>query len=195
MRERPGREKGVSGGMTWATDFDPQPTLIGDAVLLRPLAPHDWDALFAVAADPQIWALHPAHDRWQEPVFRRYFDDALASGGALAIIDTATGAIIGSSRYDRSRADADEVEIGWTFIARSHWGGATNAAVKALMIGHAHASYPACVFYIGETNFRSRRAIEKIGGVLIDDRYLDAPMADGALARHVVYAIRRGDAQ
>ena len=100
-----------------------QPTLEGQTLLLRPLREDDWDALYAVASDPKVWELHPANDRWQEPVFRAYFAEALAQGGALAVIDKSTGAIIGSSRmqaYDP--AHGGSVEIGWTFLGRDHWG-------------------------------------------------------------------------
>lgn len=168
--------------------FDFQPTLSDGDVTLRPLRPDDWDALFAVASDPLIWAVHPAHDRWQEPVFRRFFDDALASGGALVVLDAA-GEVIGSSRYDRGRADAGEVEIGWTFLSRDHWGGATNRAIKRLMIAHALADFDHVIFLVGEHNLRSRRAMEKIGGVLTD-RIQQAEMA-GRQIRHVIYAIDR----
>jgi len=167
--------------------LDRQPHLANASVQLRPLAAADWPALFATASDPQIWAGHPAHDRWQEPVFRRFFDEALASGGALVALDPGSGAIIGSSRYDFDRAEPGEVEIGWTFLARSHWGGATNAAMKALMIGHALKSIDRVIFLIGETNMRSRRAMEKIGGELTD-RHHDA-MLGGAPVRHLIYAI------
>ncbi|HKR92236.1 GNAT family N-acetyltransferase, partial [Novosphingobium sp.] len=71
--------------------FDRQPVLDGDRLTLRPLRRDDWRALYAVARDPQLWALHPAHDRWQEPVFRQFFADALARGGALAILEKRTG--------------------------------------------------------------------------------------------------------
>ncbi len=169
--------------------IDLQPTLANDTVLLRPLRADDWDALFAVAADPLIWAIHPAHDRWQEPVFRAFFAAALASGGALVAVNPVSGAIIGSSRYDLGRALPGEIEVGWSFLARSHWGGATNRAVKGLMVGHALSAYDRVIFLVGETNLRSRRAMEKIGGVLTD-RVDDAEMA-GTTVRHVVYAIDR----
>lgn len=171
------------------TGFDPQPELGAGPVRLRPLRADDWDALFAVASDPQIWAVHPGHDRWQEPVFRRFFADALASGGALAAIDPATGEVIGSSRYDLRRAAPGEIEIGWSFLARRYWGAGVNAAMKELMIGHALKHFDRAIFIVGEKNIRSRRAMEKIGGVLTD-RTLDVEMA-GAPARHVVYAIDR----
>ena len=169
--------------------MDRQPHLTGDLIELRPATPEDFETLFAVASDPLIWAVHPAHDRWQEPVFRKFFDDGLASGGMLVAIDRATGAVIGSSRYDFGRAEPGEVEIGWTFLARSHWGGRYNGEMKALMLDHALASVERAIFVIGEANGRSRRAIEKIGGRLLDRRH-EVEMA-GKSAVHVIYAIDR----
>lgn len=145
----------------------------------------DFDALYAVASDPAIWALHPAHDRWQRPVFRAYFDQGMASGGSLVAIDPATRAIIGCSRYDLTRALPGEIEIGWTFLARAYWGGATNAVMKRLMLRHALAQVRQVIFLVGEHNLRSRRAMEKVGGRLTE-RVLDAPQG-----RHVIYAIDR----
>jgi RimJ/RimL family protein N-acetyltransferase len=169
--------------------MDFQPTLADALVTLRPLRAADWDALHAVASDPLIWAGHPAKDRWREPVFRRFFDEAMASGGALIALDPATGEVIGASRYDLTRAGPGEVEIGWTFLARSRWGGRTNAAMKRLMVGHALAGCARVIFLVGEDNIRSRKAMEKIGGVLTD-RLHPAPMA-GGISPHVVYAIDR----
>ena len=88
--------------------MDRQPVLEGERLILRPLTEADWDALYGVAADRELWAVHPSHNRWQEPVFRAFFDDALAKGGALAIVDKASGALIGSSRFqfcDRHEED------------------------------------------------------------------------------------------
>jgi RimJ/RimL family protein N-acetyltransferase len=173
--------------------LDRQPKLEGERLRLRPLVPEDWDALFAVASDPLIWQQHPAHDRWQEPVFRAFFADALASGGALVAVDTADGAVIGSSRYDGlEAADDGSVEIGWTFLARSHWGGAYNHDMKRLMLAHALASVAACRFLVGETNTRSRRALERIGARLTDRRE-DRIMAGGAVIPHLTYVITRED--
>ncbi|MEO5493403.1 MAG: GNAT family N-acetyltransferase [Sphingomonas sp.] len=169
--------------------MDRQPHLIGELIALCPATPEDFDALFAVASDPLIWEVHPAHDRWQEPVFRRFFDDGLASGGMLVATDRATGRVIGSSRYDFSRAEPGEVEIGWTFLARSHWGGHYNAEMKALMLAHAFRSVERVIFLVGGTNIRSRKAVEKIGGYLTQREHR-AEMA-GKPAVHVVYAIDR----
>ena len=174
--------------MSVATPLDRQPSLL-DRFVLRPLRADDFDALFAVAADPVIWAGHPAPDRWQPAVFRRFFDDALASGGALVVIDPLTGAMIGSSRYDFTRVEADEVEIGWSFLARAYWGGSANAAVKAMLLRHALAAVERVIFIVGEGNIRSRRAVEKIGGVL-SDRSLDVQLGPD-IVRHVVFVIDR----
>ena len=170
---------------------DLQPTLDGTIVALRPLVAADWGALFAIASDSLIWAVHPAHDRWQEPIFRRFFDEAVASGGGLVATDPASGAVIGFSRYDRARVEPGEIEIGWTFLARAYWGGAVNAEMKRLMIGHALKFFDRTAFLVGETNIRSRRAMEKIGGRLTD-RVQDTELA-GRTIRHVIYVIDRDD--
>lgn len=170
--------------------MDRQPTLEGPTLRLRPLRPDDWDELFAVASDPQVWALHPAHDRWQEPVFRAFFADALEQGGALAVIDKSTGRIVGSSRFQgHDPADGGSVEIGWTVLARSHWGGAANREMKQLMLEHALANVERIDFRVGESNLRSRRAMEKIGGRLSErDEIVEVA---GRTVRHVIYEIDR----
>ena len=168
--------------------LDRQPTLEDEHLLLRPLKADDWQALFAVASDPLIWEQHPAHDRWQEPVFRTFFDDALDHGGALAVIDKATDRIIGSSRYQGlEQAGGGSIEIGWTFLARSHWGGPTNLAMKRLMVAHALGNVGECRFAVGAENWRSRKAMEKIGGRLTS-RTETRGMA-GDEREHVFYVI------
>lgn len=171
--------------------MDRQPTLEGERLLLRPLRTEDWDGLFAVAADPLIWELHPMTDRWQEAVFRDFFADALAKGGALAVIDKHGGSIVGSSRFqDHRAANGGAVEIGWTFLARSHWGGAINREMKRLMLSHALRFVERVDFRVGEANWRSRRAMEKIGGRLCERDGGVIETASGPV-RHVVYEIDR----
>lgn len=177
--------------------LDRQPVLEGEHLCLRPLRAEDWDALFAVASDPLIWEQHPAHDRWREPVFRAFFADALANKGALVALDTATGAVIGSSRFQGlDEADGGSVEIGWTFLARSHWGGTYNREMKRLMLAHALAPEPFGVaevrFLVGEGNTRSRRALENIGAKLTNRRE-ERIMAGGEIIPHLTYAITRAD--
>jgi len=150
--------------------FDYQPVLNGDKVELRPLHNGDYDGLFAAAADPLIWKLHPVTNRHEEESFRIYFRDALESGGALVAIDAKTQQIIGSSRYHGFDSAKSEVEIGWTFLARSYWGGTYNGQIKELMLNHAFKFVTSVVFLVGKTNLRSQRAVEKIGGVRVGEQ-------------------------
>jgi RimJ/RimL family protein N-acetyltransferase len=144
-----------------------QPTLKGQLLELRPLRPEDFDDLYAVASDPLIWEQHPHNTRYQEEVFRKFFRDALASGGALIAIDSETGRVIGSSRYDGYAKEKSQVEIGWTFLARSHWGGVYNGEMKRLMLEHAFKFVDNVIFVIGTQNFRSQKAVEKFGAVRV----------------------------
>jgi len=150
--------------------FDLQPTLKGALLELRPLRADDFDALYGVASDALIWAQHPSSDRYKQEVFSEFFRDALQSGGALVATDAATGRVIGSSRFHQHDSNQSEVEIGWTFLARSRWGGAYNGEMKRLMLEHAFQFVDSVIFVIGPQNLRSRKAVEKIGGVLVDSR-------------------------
>jgi len=169
--------------------FELQPHLIGELLEVRPLRPEDWEELFAVASDPLIWEQHPARYRYQEDVFREFFREALESGGALVVIDRKTQDIIGSSRYFGLNQTKGEVEIGWTFLARSHWGGKYNGELKQLMLDHAFSFLESVIFVIGETNFRSRKAVEKIGGLFIERRRQTD--TQGNTSENVVYQMRK----
>lgn len=170
--------------------MDRQASLEGERLLLRPLGSDDWDALFAVASDPEIWARHPSHDRWQEQVFRAFFYEAIAGGGAYAIIDKDGGAVIGSTRFgEPDPAMPNEIEIGWSFLARSYWGRGYNAEFKRLMLAHALAHYEQAIFQVGADNVISRKAMENIGGVLTDRTR--SYERGGVMVDHVIYAITR----
>jgi RimJ/RimL family protein N-acetyltransferase len=150
--------------------FDLQPTLQGTLIKLRPLRPEDFASLYEVASDPLIWEQHPDRNRYEEKVFREFFRVALESGGALLAIDAVNDRVIGSSRYHGYNSEKSEIEVGWTFLARSHWGGIYNKEMKQLMLRHAFRFVDAVVFLIGPDNIRSQRAVEKIGGVRIEPR-------------------------
>src|SRR5262245_22166766 len=152
-------------GLRRAMSFDLQPTLTGELLELRPLGSGDFDALYAVASDPDIWEQHPVRDRYKEDVFKSFFREALESGGAFVVIDRENGRIIGSSRYYGYDAVRREIEIGWTFLARRYWGGIYNRELKKLMLRHAFRFVDRVIFLVGPQNFRSQRAMEKIGGV------------------------------
>ena len=172
---------------------DLQPTLVGANLLLRPLTKEDWEAMYAVASDPLLWEVHPAWDRYKEPVFREYFAGAIASRGALAVIDRSTGKIIGGSRYANFVAERNEIEIGWSFLARDYWGGAYNREMKTLMLTHAFRFFDSIRFNIGATNVRSRRAVEKIGARL-DGEYVPEAINGVPPVLHVIYRLSRDEA-
>jgi RimJ/RimL family protein N-acetyltransferase len=150
--------------------FDLQPSLEGELLRLRPLRDEDWNELFAVASDPRIWEQHPQPTRYQEEVFREYFREAMESGGAFAVIDNKDGRIIGSSRYLGYDEARSEIEIGYTFLARAYWGGLYNREMKDLMLGYAFRFVRHVVFLVGPTNWRSQKAMEKIGGMRVGPR-------------------------
>jgi RimJ/RimL family protein N-acetyltransferase len=154
--------------------FDLQPYLQGELIELRPLRPRDFPDLYAVAADPKLWEQHPNSDRYKQEVFEVFFREAIASGGALVAVDRKEGRIIGSSRFHGYDEERNEIEIGWTFLARSHWGGVYNGEMKRLMLRHAFRFVRSVVFKVGLRNFRSQRALEKIGairlGTTLDDK-------------------------
>lgn len=166
--------------------FELQPILDGDLVGLRPLRAADLDALYAVAADPLVWEQHPASDRHELEPFQSFFRESMDSGGALLATDTRTRKVIGSSRFHGYDAQNSEIEIGWTFLARSHWGGTYNGEMKRLMLRHAFRFVDRVVLLVGQQNMRSRRAVEKIGGVRAGTR----PDASGRDS--LVYEIRAG---
>ncbi|PYK58470.1 MAG: N-acetyltransferase [Verrucomicrobia bacterium] len=158
-------------------DFDLQPILKGKLIELRPLRPQDFDALFSAASDPKVWEQHPESDRYQRKVFQRFFDGALESKGAF----------IGSSRYCNLDLTNREVEVGWTFLEREFWGGTYNRELKRLMLEHAFRFVDRVVFVVGEQNFRSQKALAKIGASFLKKTQL--PADDGRIKTNLVFAI------
>lgn len=165
--------------------FELQPTLKGKLLELRPLRAEDFDSLYAAASDPLIWEQHPNQDRYKEEVFKEFFRQALESGGALVAVDSKDARMIGSSRFHGYNQEHSEIEIGWTFLARSHWGGAYNGEMKQLMLVHAFRFVNKVVFLIGPSNLRSQKAVEKIGAVRAGSR------TNAAGQESVVYQITR----
>jgi RimJ/RimL family protein N-acetyltransferase len=163
--------------------FDFEPVLSGALLKLRPLRADDYPALSAAAADPRIWEQHPAKDRYREEVFRGFFDQHLSSGGAFVVIDAVTGEVVGTSRFHGYDSARSEIEIGWTFLARSHWGGTYNRELKHLMLRHAFRFVESVVFLVDPQNVRSQRAVEKIGGIRVGLRL------DGGGRESIAYRI------
>jgi len=171
------------------TAFDLQPHLKGELIELRPLTSKDWDDLFAVASDPLIWEQHPDSDRYKEDVFKVFFREAMESGGAFVTIDKKTHQIIGSTRFYGYDPEKSEIEIGWTFLARNYWGGRYNRELKQLMLAPAFKFVENVVLLVGQTNVRSQKATEKIGG--IRNGIVKKADLSGRFSRSVRYVIKK----
>jgi N-acetyltransferase len=169
--------------------FDLQPHLKGELIEFRPLRPEDWNDLFAVASDPLIWEQHPESDRYKEDVFKVFFREALESRGALVVIDKNTQQIIGSTRFYGYDPEKSEIEIGWTFLARRYWGGRHNREMKKLMLAHAFKFVESVVFYVGEKNIRSQKAMEKIG--VIRDGMVKRAYGNHSPTLNIRYVIKK----
>jgi RimJ/RimL family protein N-acetyltransferase len=170
------------------TGFDPQPTIEGETLTVRPLAAADRDGLHAAASDPRTWAGHPANDRWRRDVFDRHFDFLLDTCTTLAVADRASGRLIGCSRYYVPPDRPGSIAIGFTFLAPTHWGGSTNFELKRLMLGHAFAHFPEVWFHIDPSNRRSQVATTRLGAVHACDAELDLA---GTPARWMCYRLDR----
>ncbi len=146
-------------------NFELQPTLKNELVKLIPLTDRDFEKLYEIASDRQIWEQHPNKDRYKREVFENFFKGAVESGGAFLIYDNAADKVIGSTRYYGRDDDGKTISIGYTFLAKDHWGTTFNRAVKQLMLDHAFKYADTVLFHIGAGNIRSQKAIEKLGAV------------------------------
>jgi RimJ/RimL family protein N-acetyltransferase len=153
-----------------------QPILVGANITLRPLSVDDFEALYDAASDPAIWEMHPDKLRYQREIFKkRFFDGAISSESAFAIVCNKSKKIIGSSRYYDQESESKEIAIGYSFIERVFWGSGTNKELKELMLNYIFKFVSNVWFHIGEDNFRSRKAVEKLGAVFShsDEKYLE----------------------
>ncbi len=147
-----------------------QPThLQADIVKLLPLEIQDFDALYQVAADPLVWEQHPAKDRYQIEVFKELFEGAMVSKSAFKIIDLQTNQIAGSTRFYDYNPQKSQIAIGYTFIARKYWATHFNRKLKEIMLNYAFEHVNTVLFHVGETNFRSQKAVQKLGATKIGE--------------------------
>jgi len=149
-----------------------QPKLANELVQIVPLKESDFDELFAVASDELLWEQHPEKDRYKKDVFQDFFNAAIQSKSAFKVIDVKTGDTIGSSRYYDFNEVKKSIAIGYTFISRKYWATPYNRALKDLMINYAFQFVEKIIFHVGDTNFRSQKAVEKLGA-LHTETYLD----------------------
>lgn len=142
-----------------------QPTLVNEFVQIVPLKESDFDELFLIASDELLWEQHPEKERYKKEVFKEFFNVAIASHSAFKIIDVKAGITIGSSRYYEFNETEKTVAIGYTFIDRKYWATPYNRALKNLMINYAFQYVDSILFHVGSTNFRSQKAVEKLGAI------------------------------
>jgi RimJ/RimL family protein N-acetyltransferase len=147
-----------------------EPVVLQDrGVRLEPLALSHEDGLRAAAADGQLWRIRvtsvPEPDQT-----RAYIDSALQARAegqrfAFAVIDAASGRVLGSTSFHDILPTVRRVEIGYTWYARSVQRSHVNTTAKLLMMGHAFDTLGCAVvgWRTDNYNFASQRAIERLG--------------------------------
>lgn len=167
------------------------PILEGAALILKPLSPEYSAVLCQAASDPLIWQQHPDPLRYQRERFESdYLQGALASDSAFLVLDKISGDVVGCSRYYDWDLQRKEIAIGFTFLVRSHWGGNANRELKKLMLNYAFDRVNKVWFHIGRDNWRSRKAIEKVGA---DYSHQAQKEINGKIHEYVYYVIARED--
>jgi N-acetyltransferase len=170
-------------------------TLEGTAARLEPVAEHHADGLLAAAGSPEIWRYMPANLA-DEAALHGWIGAGLAereAGTAMvfAIIDRASGAVAGSTRYMTIDAANRGLEIGWTWLGPTHWRSPINTECKFLLLRHAFEELGAIRVQLKthRLNQRSRRAIERIGAQfegILRNHYL---LADGTYRDSAYYSV------
>jgi len=158
----------------------PRPTVLeGHGVRLEPLAREHHDGLVAAASDGDLWNLWFTSVPEPEQA-HAYISAALAGQDAghmlpWSVIDVASGAIIGSTRFHDIVPAVDRVEIGYTWYARRCQKTHVNTTCKLLLLGHAFEALGCSVvgFRTDNFNFASQQAIAALGA-----------MKDGVIRHH-----------
>ena len=172
-------------------NFDLQPTLENDLIEIAPLKESDFEDLYKVASDPLVWEQHPNKDRYKQEVFENFFKGAMESKGAFLVTEKEDGNVIGSSRYYELDEENSAVAVGYTFIGRDYWGKGHNKALKKLMFDYAFQFVNKIILHIGETNFRSQKAIEKLGAKKMDK--VDVAYYGEPVKTNFVYQVDKTD--
>ncbi len=150
--------------------FQNPPALQGAHIGLIPLVSTDFDVLFTLASDPLVWQQHPNPNRYKREEFEKFFAGALASQGAYKVVESATGAVIGCSRFYDYQPERCCVNIGYTFYGSAYWGSGYNPQAKALMLDYAFQFVATVEFHVGAGNKRSQIAMERLGAVKVAER-------------------------
>jgi N-acetyltransferase len=167
----------------------------GRVVSVEPLSLAHEEALYAAGRPAEIWEWWPSNPARDREAFRAWMVEALGAveagqGMRFAILDAA-GAPIGSTSYCALRPDQRALEIGWTWLTPSAWGGGANAEAKLLLLRHAFETLGCrrVEFHTDALNMRSRGALAALpahlDGVLRDWKQ----MPDGRWRSNAVYSI------
>lgn len=143
--------------------FSIQPVLENEQYQLIPLQQGDFESLYEVASDPEVWKQHPNKDRYLREVFSNFFEGAMESGGAFKITEKSSGEILGSTRFYDYNEEDSSIFIGYTFYGTKSWGKGINPQVKKIMLQYIFQFVDAVYFHIGKDNMRSRTAMERLG--------------------------------
>ena len=172
-------------------------TLEHNGVRLEPLASQHAAGLRAAASDGALWQLRITSVPEPENV-EAYIATALEMRPgrlAFAVIDTTTGAVIGSTSYHDIVPALDRVEIGYTWYAKSRQRSHVNTTCKRLLLAHAFDTLGSAVVGFRTDNFNgaSQRAIERLGAKRDGVLRHHALRRDGTVRDTVMYSIVRGE--
>ena len=158
--------------MKHSSTFSFQPTLTGATFNIRALQKSDYAAISECAADKEIWAGHPATDRYKPEIFKVLFDDSISSKACVVFIEKETNKVAGWSRYYVADDGPDDISIGYTFLSREYWGGASNREIKSLLLNYAFNYFDRVWLHIAPTNVRSQKATLKLGASFVNEHLI-----------------------
>ena len=174
-------------------------TLNGRGITLEPLALSHESGLRAAAADGELWKLRVTSVPEPEQT-RKYIEDALAmreAGNrfAFAVVEEATGTVLGCSSYHDIVPAVRRVEIGWTWYAKRCQRTQVNSVAKLLLMTHAFETLGCQVvgWRTDNFNFASQAAIERLGAKKDGVIRGHALRRDGTVRDTVMYSMRSGE--
>ncbi|MFL6659747.1 MAG: GNAT family N-acetyltransferase [Massilia sp.] len=171
-------------------------TLEFNGVRLEPLARAHADGLRAAACDGELWKLRVTSVP-EAHLVEQYIDTALGMGNrlAFAVIDAATGTVMGTSSYHDIVPEIDRVEIGWTWYAKSRQRSHVNTSCKLALLSHAFDTLGCAVVALRTDNFNyaSQAAIERLGAKKDGVLRHTTMRRDGTVRDTVLYSIMRGE--
>jgi RimJ/RimL family protein N-acetyltransferase len=172
-------------------------TLALNGVRLEPLAPHHADGLRAAAGDGALWQLRITSVPEPEHVDQYIFKAVEMRPGrlAFAVVDQASGAVLGTTSYHDIVLDLDRVEIGYTWYGKSHQRTHVNTSCKLMLLTHAFETLGCELvgFRTDNFNFASQAAISRLGAKLDGVLRHHALRRDNTVRDTHMYSIRRGE--